>query len=102
MNPSLAKCNRTKYIMSVPVLISFEQIPYEHPHQKKALQKKCFFQLNSPLASEIAIAMKYAVAYEIFASQMFEANFISHFAFKAKYFIIRKDYFMFSARKTFH
>ena len=37
--------------------------------------------------------MKYAVAYEIFASQMLRANFISLSAL-AENFIIRQDYFI--------
>ena len=55
--------------------------------------RKCFFQWNSPYGEWNSNAMKYAVAYEIFASQMLRANFISLSAL-AENFIIRQDYFI--------
>ena len=69
--------------------------------RKKTLSKdKVFFQWNSPFGEWNRFAMKYANAYEIFASQMLRANFISHFS-QEKYFI-RNLFRISSCNARFH
>ena len=46
--------------------------------------------------------MKYADAYEVFASQMFKRRIFTSYFATAKYFIIRKDYFISSVNEILH